>query len=261
MVIAIDLGNSYAKLGCFQQNQLVKSFAKLSLDDLRKIVEQESPDQIVISSVSYKNEVLQELLKSFQGKCLFFENKTPLPIDINYKTKDTLGSDRLAAAMGAHCIFSQQNNLIIDMGSCITYDLLDQNSVYQGGIISPGLNMRFKAMQHFTQRLPLVTFDEILPDLIGKSTLECMKSGVITGLLSEIEGIVQKYSAGLTKFNVLFTGGDALFFESQIKKSNFTKNLPNLKNLVYIPELVLIGLNSILMYNEFLQTKKPIVEA
>jgi type III pantothenate kinase len=138
-------------------------------------------------------------------------------------------------------LFPEQNVLVVDMGTSITYDLLDSLGTFQGGLISPGVRMRFKALHTFTKRLPL--FDpEKDPGFIGKSTKQAMQSGVMNGTLAEIEGIINRYRHEIPSLCVVLCGGDLPFFESSLKPPIFA-----------VPELVLIGLNRILTYNVALQ--------
>lgn len=236
--LAIDLGNTFAKTGLFEADELLEIHWKLSLDDLNDYVRQVNPEQLIISSVSYSYIEILQLLGDQQRQILFLNSNTPLPITKNYDTPETLGADRLAACIGAMALFPAQNNVVIDMGTCITYDLIDAQDCFQGGIISPGMQMRFKAMNTFTKRLPLLNAPTEMPALIGKSTTTAMQSGVMNALIAEINGLIEQYSNDLTKINVIFCGGDATFFANRIKYPNFV-----------VPELVLIGLNRILDYN------------
>jgi type III pantothenate kinase len=161
----------------------------------------------------------------------------PLPVVNLYATPLTLGVDRLAGVCGAQQIFPLQHCLVIDAGTCITYDFLDKEGKYYGGGISPGLKMRFQAVHTFTAKLPLVTPKGHVP-LIGNSTESCIQSGVVNGVLAELDGIIDQYGKKFEGLRVILCGGDAMFFENQLKASIFAS-----------PELVLIGLNSILNYN------------
>ena len=132
---------------------------------------------------------------------------------------------------------NNKNSLIIDIGTCITYDLIDKSGTYQGGGISPGVNMKLKAMHKFTSGLPIVAVRKPA-DLIGRTTKECMLSGVVNGTIAEIEGVIASYRQFFKDLNIIMCGGDAIFFESKIKDHIFA-----------IPNLVLIGLNQILRFN------------
>ena len=237
MNLSIDLGNTYAKTGLFAEGKLVETNWKLTYQELVNYAQVVNPEQIMISSVSYSEEQLQRKFSTITPKIYLLKNTTPVPLTKLYDTPETLGADRVAATIGAKVLYPQSNCVVIDMGACITYDLVDANDNFHGGIISPGVQMRFKAMNTFTKRLPLLE-PEPIPTLIGKSTNHAMQSGVMNGLLAEINGLVEAYDKVLTNINVIFCGGDASYFANRIKYPNFV-----------VPELVLIGLNRILEYN------------
>ena len=237
MNLSIDLGNTYAKTGLFSAGKLVETNWKLTYRDLSDYVQSVHPQQIMVSSVSYSEEQLKAEFSGFTPEIYLLKSTTPVPMIKRYDTPETLGADRVAAAIGAKVLYPQNNCLVIDMGTCITYDLVDANDNFQGGIISPGVRMRFKAMNTFTMRLPLLEPNGI-PELIGKNTKHAMQSGVMNGLLAEINGLIEAYGKVLTNINVIFCGGDATYFANRIKYPNFV-----------VPELVLIGLNRILEYN------------
>jgi type III pantothenate kinase len=166
---------------------------------------------------------------------------TQVPLAKDYDTPETLGADRVAAAVGANWLVPESDLVVIDMGTCITYDLVDKQGIFRGGLISPGMKMRFNALHTFTRRLPLVE-PKSDPVLIGKSTLQAIQSGVINGMIAEIDGIIERYRHEKPTLRVVTCGGDAPFFESKLKHPIFA-----------VPELVLIGLNRILLYNVALQ--------
>ena len=162
---------------------------------------------------------------------------TPIPIENLYLTKDTLGVDRLANAVAANSIFPQRNVLVVDCGTCVKYDFVNHKNQYLGGSISPGLQMRFKALNQFTGKLPLLK-PEAHPSLIGDSTETAITSGVINGLVAEIKGVIKSYTSIYENLTVILTGGDASFFDKELKSNIFVE-----------PNLTLIGLNEILRYN------------
>ena len=237
MNLSIDLGNTYAKTGLFSEGKLVETNWKLTYQELANYVQLIKPQQIIVSSVSYSEEQLQRKFSTITPRIYLLKDATPVPLTKLYDTPETLGADRVAAAIGAKVLYPQRNCVVIDMGTCITYDLVDEDDNFHGGIISPGVQMRFKAMNTFTKRLPLLE-PEPIPTLIGKSTKHAMQSGVMNGLLAEINGLIEAYDKVLTNINVIFCGGDASYFANRIKYPNFV-----------VPELVLIGLNRILEYN------------
>ncbi len=236
--ICIDYGNTFSKIGVFEGNKLIRYISKANSEKLVEHCQTIEFEQIMACSVTKSTEEIKNDLGKLGKKITVLEASTNLPIIKNYDTPGTLGADRLAAAVGASVIFPHQNCLIIDMGTCIKYDFLELGKIFQGGIISPGLRMRFKAMHHFTKKLPLIEAIEPWPKLIGKSTVEAMKSGVLNGLLAEINGIIAQYEVELTIFKIILCGGDASSFESRLKNPTFV-----------VQELVPMGLNKILLHN------------
>jgi type III pantothenate kinase len=180
---------------------------------------------------------LQELV-SKHIPLIILNAETPLPIKLNYLTPKTLGADRIAAVVGAHSLHPQKNILVIETGTCITYDFIDADGIYQGGGISPGIHLRFSALHNFTEKLPLVT---AIGDaaLIGKSTESSIQSGVINGIIAELQGIISSYESNYENLTVILSGGDLEYFD---------KNLKN--NIFAVPNIVLTGLNIILELND-----------
>jgi len=231
----VDVGNTFIKVGAFQEEKFLWSSSLQDIDDVISSIERESPAQVFVSSVrkEIKFDGLDERINIFH-----FGTQTKLPIKINYKQAENLGTDRIAAAAGAAVLFPEKNNLVFDLGTCLTHGLVDKTATFQGGSISPGLDMRLKALAHFTAKLPLLSAqsDEIV--LTGQSTTESIMSGVINGIAFEIEGFIRAYQNKYGPINVLLTGGNALLFEKMLKEAIFV-----------VPELNLIGLNRILNYN------------
>jgi type III pantothenate kinase len=240
MNVVVDSGNTYSKVGWFDNGQLIRYTTRLNFDEMITAVRQDLPENVLFSSVSYSIADFEKALGT-QLNTFNLSPETPLPIKKDYDTPQTLGADRIAASVGANFLFPGEDLVVIDMGTCITYDLIDKNATFQGGLISPGVKMRFNAMHSFTKRLPLVE-PETDPVLIGKSTRSAMQSGVMNGVLAEIQGIIERYRHKSPDLRVLLCGGDAAFFESSLKPPIFA-----------VPELVLIGLNRILTYNVSLQ--------
>ncbi len=232
---SIDFGNTRIKIGLFSNEGLLEIFRVGTLYETAELLTANSVQNAIVSSVTVSNtEISHEL--NFLKSLLFLDYKTPLPIKNNYKTPNTLGYDRIAAAVGANLRFPNQNCLIIDMGTAIKYDLVSADNAFEGGIISLGRKMRFCALHTFTKKLPLLDTVEI-PELVGDSTESCMTSGVINGIAAEINGIIDEYIKKL-KLTLLICGGDAPYFETKIKYPTFAA-----------PNLVLEGLNRILQYN------------
>jgi type III pantothenate kinase len=234
MNIVIDVGNNYIKIGAFSDGKLQWTKTYSRLHDVLQAVQAEKPVHVFISSV--RNQTDFSALETVT-QVHFLNKQTRLPIDIDYETPHTLGTDRIAAAVGAATLFPGCNNLFFDLGTCLTHGFINTKAVFEGGSISPGVEMRFKALAHFTEKLPLVKAEKE-PPLTGKSTSGSIMSGVLNGIQFEIEGFIEAYQNKYTPINVLLTGGNASLFEKRLKEPIFV-----------IAELNLIGLNRILNYN------------
>ncbi|NPA37700.1 MAG: type III pantothenate kinase [Chlorobi bacterium] len=244
MNLIIDQGNTQIKIGVFDKWQLVysDSYNILDKNTLLSLRHKYNISRCIFSSVIKENtnRLLTALKDIFPGYISLSHNM-PLPFVINYKTPETLGKDRIAVVAGAQSLHPGKDILIIDAGTAVTYELLTGNGIYQGGNISPGLQIRYKALHNFTSQLPLLNIDE-QNNIIGRSTNEAIHSGVQYGLLFEIKGYIRQLKKRYPEIVVLFTGGDADFFVKKLKKRIFVH-----------PNLVLIGLNRILEYNDKLK--------
>lgn len=238
--LVIDIGNTLQKLAIFERKELVfkETFQKLKPSDVADFILRHGPFKGIIQSAVniYPPEIEKILARA--GKFILLTELTPLPLTNLYQTPKTLGKDRIAAAVGAYKMFPGRNILVIDAGTCITYDFVNHKGEYLGGGISPGIRMRFKAMHTFTGKLPLIEPEEF-EGLIGSNTKESLLSGVYNGVLSEISGTVQQYREQFSDVVTLVTGGDYEFLHKKLKISIFAA-----------PELVLLGLNEILDYND-----------
>ncbi|MCY7352263.1 MAG: type III pantothenate kinase [Cytophagaceae bacterium] len=240
--LSIDLGNTFAKTGLFREDTLEETRWRLTLDELINYVGAVRPRRLMLSSVGRTEAELRADFEPFAAELYFLNPQMPVPITKNYETPQTLGADRVAAAVGARALHPADNCLVIDMGTCITYDFVDRHDVFHGGLISPGLRMRFRAMHSFTQRLPELDVDGVIPPLVGKNTRHAMQSGVMNGLVAELNGIIAQYRVLHPDFQTIVCGGDARFFESSFQTPIFA-----------YPELVLVGLNRILKHNVHLR--------
>jgi type III pantothenate kinase len=194
---------------------------------------------VLLSSVNAPHAELDAFFTGCFQHFIRLSAEVKLPIQLKYKSPQTLGMDRLAAVVAANSLFPNTNLLVIDAGSCITYDFIDANANYLGGGISPGLTMRFKALHTFTGRLPLIDWKlNDQTDLIGIDTESSIVSGVVHGFRNEIEGTIAHYQKRYNDVKVIATGGDVKGFEFLTKKSIFAN-----------PNLVLIGLNELLRHN------------
>ncbi len=237
--LTIDIGNTKAKYAVFNDKDIVENhvFDPLS-DDLTNVL-QRHPDinKGIISSVGGNVNECLEQLKDI--KVLVLNSETKLPFCLNYKDKSKIGADRLALVASAFAEKPHQNNLVIDIGTCITYDILTADDRHLGGPISPGMKLRFKAMHEHTALLPLCepTHDEL--KLICDDTTECLQSGVQLGVLHEIKEFIELYSLKFNDLNVFISGGDNIFLQNQLKNCTFASS-----------NFMFNGLRLILEYND-----------
>ena len=218
--------------------QIDSFYSKNSSSDIKRLI-QEYPDLkfAIVSSVLNHSKELTNMV-SHKLNCIEFNQSTKIPIKNLYKSPDSLGNDRLAGAVGGYSKFIGKNTLIIDCGTCIKYDFVNENAEYLGGAISPGLEMRFKALNNFTDRLPLLSIENDFESFVGKTTQESILSGVQNGVLQELKGVIKQYKLQFPGIKVILTGGDWQFFENALKNSIFAA-----------PFLILEGLNEILNFN------------
>ena len=202
-------------------------------------------DSIISSVVNIEAAVVNTLHRRSQHFVLFDHN-TPVPIINCYDTPQTLGQDRLAAAVGAKSLCPNENLLIIDAGSAITCDFVSDKGEYMGGNIAPGLKMRFTMLQRMTKKLPLVEVEEneLIP-LFGKNTRDAIAAGVIRGVAYEVKGYMRTLGEKVPHFRTLLTGGNAPFILNNVRTSRTEK-----REIRYEKNLVLIGLNTILCANK-----------
>jgi type III pantothenate kinase len=240
MNLCIDVGNTQVKLGVYNSQSSLLSFSKhpeLTIAVLETLFLKFEIKQAILSSVRVEHLVVLEFLETQLKTVLQLSSKTKVPLQSQYLTPETLGNDRLAAAIGANALYPQENVLIVDAGTCITYDFVTFDASYMGGSILPGIKMRFQALHELTAKLPLIK-QEDLDSFIGTSTKTSIQTGVLCGVLHELRGFKSQYEQKFGNIKVIVTGGDASYFESQLKNEIFAQ-----------PKLVLIGLNTILNYN------------
>ena len=238
--LCIDWGNTHVKAAIFDKDQLHQQFTfseEAALEKVSGILNTYQPVKAILCSVANNTDELAHLVKSTIKSFIKLDSHTRLPINNAYLSADTLGPDRLALVTGAHMQYADKNNLVVSLGTCITYNLVQKNRTFRGGAISPGMQMRFKALHTFTGKLPEVATDGDLI-LLGYDTATCMRSGVVLGMAAEIDGMISNFENQYPEFNAILTGGDAPFFASKIKSKIFAD-----------PDLLLKGLNLILNYN------------
>jgi len=238
MNLIIDIGNSSTKIAVFDGKKKLTAFhtRDFSCEKVEKNLSPYNIKKAIISSVRNTPEFVFDLLTIDIPFVHVLSHNSKLPFAVEYETPGTLGSDRIAAAAGAYELFGASNVLIIDAGTAITYDFLAAG-IYKGGNISPGLNLRFRALHRFTGRLPLVQLMESY-SFPGKNTTDAIAAGVITGLIYEINEYIRTFEKDHSDIKVILTGGESGFLKEKISDQ-----------LTYIPDIVLDGLNYILEYN------------
>jgi type III pantothenate kinase len=236
MHLAIDIGNTNVKMGLFDKNELKEVAVQLS--EAENLLKGNEIEHAIISKTG-ENPELEALLNALGIPVMVLTHALKLPVEIEYKTPQTLGADRIAGSVGAKAMFTDSPVLKIDFGTCITYDFVTADNKYQGGAISPGMMMRFKALHNYTAKLPLIDPMQFTNfDLTGTDTSSAIASGVMNGIKNEVEGIIKEYALRFHGLKVLATGGDSGLFVTLIKSEIFAR-----------PYLVLEGLNKILNHN------------
>ena len=219
--LCLDFGNTRLKAAIFNGEELEEKFVLNGdgLNDLSTILQKFKPTISILSSVVHHQEKIEELLSS-STQFHKLTNESKLPFMLPVGKPDTMGTDRLAIAAAAVYLFPRTNNLAIGLGSCITYNFINCSHEFLGGSISPGVEMRFKAMNYYTAKLPLVKAEWNIP-LIGYDTATNLQTGVILGIAKEIDGVIEEFESKFCNFNVLLTGVDIAFFEPHLKKKIF----------------------------------------
>jgi type III pantothenate kinase len=237
--LVIDIGNTFIKAAIFEQNELIYTDHYAALDNqiIDGLLTTYAVDTAIISTVKKQSWDWETVLEQ-KARLIYFDAAMAAGIHNHYKTPHTLGLDRLAAVIGANHLYPQQNNLVIDGGTCITYDWVDADGNYFGGSISPGLNMRYNALNYYTAALPIVKQDASFANNSGDDTETAIRSGVQNGVKFELTGFIESYKKDKTELNIILTGGDSIFFDTLLKNSIFA---PYIKNE---PHLVLKGLNA-----------------
>lgn len=238
MNLIVDIGNTRVKVAFAVGCDIVASYVYDSVDaaDLEAVV-RNYPEvrRAIVAATGVSADGVVNRLRALGLEVLEMTHQTPVPIQNAYRTPQTLGMDRLAAAVAAVKMYGD-DALIVDFGTAITIDLVE-GGVFKGGNISPGMRTRFRALHDYTSRLPeCAATDEILE--VGTSTVEAIEQGVMQGIVNEIEGYISAFLSKNVKLSIIFTGGDANFFAKRIKNTIFAKC-----------DLVICGLNTILDYN------------
>lgn len=236
MNLCIDIGNTKTKLGLFDKNELKEVFVSgKSIEEITRT----HKIQNAIVSITGANDELIATLQQKGVAVILLSHLLRLPIQILYSTPETLGADRIAGTVAANSFFPNTHVLKIDFGTCITFDFVNNRNQYLGGAISPGMMMRFKALNNYTSKLPLVDparFNNYY--LTGTDTSTSILSGVVNGIKNEVQGIIKEYNQRYGTLKVVTTGGDAAMFATVMESEIFAR-----------PYLVLEGLNIILNHN------------
>lgn len=226
MIVAVDVGNTRVKAAVFEENTSVEFFVfdtKEIQNQLQKILKKYTEvTHLVVSSVG---NVTQGVFLALENEVIvhFVSHKSAFPFVNTYATPTTLGIDRMVLAAGATLSFPGQNRLVIDAGTCVTYDCVDADDRYLGGAISPGLRLRYEALHNYTAKLPLLSLESPL-DFVGNSTAAAIHSGVVNGLVYEIDGFIEEFKAKYSNFIIILTGGDALFLAMRLKNTIFANS-------------------------------------
>jgi type III pantothenate kinase len=237
--LVIDIGNTNTKIAVFEHNELLfaEHYKETDIQTLNTLLQDFNIGEAIISTVKKDSGEWETVLKE-KTSVIYFNTEMTAGISNHYLTPKTLGPDRLAAIIGASQLYPGKSSLVIDGGTCITYDYVDAKANYAGGSISPGLNMRFKAMNNYTAVLPLLNADKTFGAEYGSDTRGAMLSGVQNGIKYELTGFIESYRNYDNQLNIILTGGDSIFFDRLLKNSIFA---PYIK---IEPHLVLKGLNA-----------------
>jgi type III pantothenate kinase len=238
MNASVDIGNTFCKLGLFSQKTMLETESFKNTEELFAYLKTKKIQNVAIADVTGpKGEQLIHKISNCYPT-LIVNNKTNIPIINRYLSPESLGPDRLCAAVGANSLFKDQPVLNIDTGTCIKYNFINESNEFIGGSISPGLLMRYKALNAFTGKLPLLEADYDYFKLIGQTTNDSIHSGVLFSAVAEVLQIMEFYSGLFSGLKVVLSGGDTDFFAKHLKNTIFAH-----------PNIVLTGLNEIFLYN------------
>jgi type III pantothenate kinase len=234
MILAVDVGNTRIKAAVYEDNNIIEAFVfdNAALTENLELIIEKYPElqQMVAASVANAD---QDTFLAFADRMQvsYITHQSAFPFSNKYETPTTLGIDRMVLAAAAVLKFPATNRLIIDAGTCITYDFVDENDSYHGGAISPGLKMRYESMHNYTARLPLLNIQEH-DGLIGGSTATSMHSGVVNGTAYEVDGFINQYKEMFPNIIIILTGGDGVFLAKRLKNTIFANSNFLLEGLV-----------------------------
>lgn len=231
--LIIDIGNTAIKASIWNSENTLEKFKVFDEQTLVDFLKDRRFQKAILANSGECTQATMQVIQQSCENLVILGASTPLPFKNRYSTPQTLGRDRIAAVAGAIAEFANQNVLVIDLGTCITYDVYLNDKGYLGGAISPGMKMRFKAMHEFTHALPLVE-ETTHWNIIGDSTKSSMQTGVLQGILSEIEKYIEEIENKFGHIQVCFTGGDAKYFDTKLKTSIFVDSYLTSKGLLSI---------------------------
>lgn len=236
LVLTIDAGNTTIKVGVFSNDELIEviRFKSDELNELLHFLKTKNSKATVVSSVL--DEKFSSLLKESLKDLIIISSSSELPLLINYQSPKTLGIDRICNAAAISHLNPGKKTVSIDIGTCIKFDFVDENSSYLGGSISPGIDLRYKSLNDYTANLPLLNFRTPI-NLIGTNTSESIHSGVINGIKAEIESLIERYENEYSPLTFFVTGGDSLYFDFAGKNNIFVDENLTLKGLYLIFQL------------------------
>lgn len=234
VTLCFDFGNTRKKVGVFNGDEMKESvvLADDTVETIQSLINRVKPDKSILSSVIDHNRAIEDVLAT-ASKFHKLSHLTKLAFTTPVGKPETIGADRLALAAAAVHFYPASHNLVIGMGSCVTYNFINKYHEFVGGAISPGMEMRLKALNYYTAKLPLIKADSNVP-LIGYDTTTNILTGVVLGLAKEIDGFIEAYREKFRNFNVLLTGGDIVYLASHLKKKIFAD-----------PDLIFKGLYAI----------------
>jgi type III pantothenate kinase len=238
MNLIVDIGNTSTKLAVFKGTKKISAVRinDLSYKEFEEKLSDKKLEKVIVSSVKRLPHFITDLLVSHIPVVHILTHKSKLPFRIDYETPESLGTDRIAGVAGAFRFFPGEDVIVIDAGTAITYDFLN-GTVYKGGNISPGIEMRFKALHKFTSRLPILSVRDNYSSP-GKTTVDAILAGVINGTIYEINEYIRTFEKKHKKCKIILTGGDSAYLKDKLRSQ-----------VTFEPDIVLEGLNYILEYN------------
>ncbi|MBK8683564.1 MAG: type III pantothenate kinase [Bacteroidetes bacterium] len=236
--LCLDFGNTHWKGALFQGDRMAEKFMLQQSnihEEITRILNLYSPTKVILASVVNHEKSIEDLIAKQATLYVLNSNDFRLPFLNAYGSPETLGHDRLALVAALSKFYPGEDSLVISVGSCVTYNFLAKNNAFRGGAISPGLEMRLRSLNEFTDKLPLISREGHV-SLLGYDTETSLRSGVVMGIASEIDGMIERYESQYGRINAVLTGGDGAFFESRLKSKIFADSNFLFKGLYAILE-------------------------